>query len=559
MGDFPASWALGWTPGNGFGDRCVRRTSSIPVGARRGALCGFHARRRAIEFKNCVLFSAENPLQNAEDIHDGTFLAQKRGFDIDSLVGGRNCVASAAGADLAHRILDELKDLDNLMTQAIDPLPDYFRETREIYALVREIESAQPRPTDANGRVIRGLGVSSTDANPWTDFADWRTNITNEIMQQGDNTKAVLDRLPQPSQKTGDPAPAVGLWLPSPRPCAGTNGGMQVSTHPFAIDPSWDSKYQRLTQDIRTYVQGGPDQLTYTKIQQLKAQSDDRHRRVAAAIPAANGLLPSLIAKISPDMQTILANANAVRETPADPTFLGIIPPPPQPAGPGDPQSVTAPYKALAPQVTYTVNAQNEIASSLLSMPAATQKQALTTITVLYASPRFEISTGTFFSFLPNRTFANVTDTAVVGGVPAPVDVRISSTRTSSPLVIPFVAANYRISNEFTWMGKRRGAIYGTLGLGLNPYNTQVEYVGGISFSWRFIMFGPLAHLGHDSYLTQGETVNQVWCVYGTPASGGPPACAGGPPAPSTKMFWRGAIAFEIAVRIPTTYSVTNH
>ena len=103
-------------------------------------------------------------------------------------------------------------------------------------------------------------------------------------------------------------------------------------------------------------------------------------------------ILPALVAKISPDMPTLLANVNAVRRPPADPTFLGVIPPPPRPAGRRDPRSVTAPYKALAPQVTYTVNAQNEIANSLLSMPAATQKQALATITVLYASPHFEMS-----------------------------------------------------------------------------------------------------------------------------------------------------------------------
>jgi hypothetical protein len=462
--------------------------------------------------------------------------------------------------DLARRIVDELTGLDHLLTQAINPLPQYFSSARSIYSRVREIESNQPRATNSDGSLRRGLGVPATVPNPWGNFVRWRASITNDIMQQGQDTTAVLDRLPQPCQKSADPAQAVGPWLPSARAChSGSPGGVQLSDNPFEIDPSWNDRYHTLTQDIGTYSNGPHDQATYQRIQTLKTELDDRYQRVSQAIPVANGSLPSLIAKISPDMQTILANANAVRETPADPTFLGAIPPPPHPIGPSDPQNVLAPYKALAPQVTYTVNAQNEIASSVLSLPAATQKQALATITVLFASPRFEGSAGTFFSLLPNKTFSNVTDTVVTGGVPTAVDVRIDRTRTDPPLVIPFVAANYRISNEFTWMGHRRGALYATLGLGLNPYNTQVEYMGGFSFSWRLLMFGPLVHLGHGSYLTQGEKMNQVWCVYGTPASGGPPACMGAPPSPSTKMYWTGAFAFEIGVRIPTTYNATNH
>ena len=479
---------------------------------------------------------------------------------MNSQIGGT--ANRSAQQDLARQIIGELTNLDQLLTRAIDPLPKFFENTKVIYSEVREIESAQPRPTaDVEGTLMRGLGVPATAPIPWMDFANWRIEITKKITEQGQETTAILDRLPQPCQiPKKDPAPAVGPWLPSKRVCNdGTTGGVQLSDNPFAIDPSWDGLYQTLTQDIATYSQGSHDLDTFQRIQTLKIQLDDRYGRVSQAIAAVNGVLPSLIAKISPDMQTILANASAVRETPANPTFLGVIPPPPNPAGPNDPQRLLAPYKALAPQVTYTVNAQNEIASSLLSLPAATQKQALATITVLYAAPRFEGSAGTFFSLLPNKTFSNVTDTAVTAGVPASVDVRIDGTKTSPPLVIPFVAANYRISDEFTWMGRRRGAFYATLGLGLNPYNTQVEYIGGLSFSWRFLMFGPLVHLGHGSYLTQGEKVNQLWCVYGTPTSGGPPACMGAPPSPSTKMYWTGAFAFAIAVRIPTTYNATNH
>jgi len=99
--------------------------------------------------------------------------------------------------DLARRILNELTELNGLLTQAIEPLPDYFQETRRIYLLVREIESTQPRAT--------GLDRQVPDApDPWTNFADWRTYITNEILKQGTDTTAVLDRLPQPCQKSTD-------------------------------------------------------------------------------------------------------------------------------------------------------------------------------------------------------------------------------------------------------------------------------------------------------------------------------------------------------------------
>jgi hypothetical protein len=133
-------------------------------------------------------------------------------------------------------------------------------------------------------------------------------------------------------------------------------------------------------------------------------------------------------------------------------------------------------------------------------------------------------------------------------------------TKTVPPLVIPFAAANYRISPEYNWLGGRRNAFYATLGVGLNPYNTQVEYVGGFSFSWRYLMFSPLYHLGHGTHPTQGEQVGQIWCVYGAAAGSNPPPCAGGPPpSPSTKNYWTGAFALGISVRIPTTFSSSNH
>ena len=158
-------------------------------------------------------------------------------------------------------------------------------------------------------------------------------------------------------------------------------------------------------------------------------------------------------------------------------------------------------------------------------------------------------------SWLPNRTFSNLTEVAVTGNTPAPSNITLVDTRTTPPLVIPYVAANFRLGQEFTW-GKnnqgRRGALYATAALALNPYNTQLEYAAGLSISWRYLMFSGLYHLGHPVHLTQGEQVGQVWCTY----SGG--TCSPSPPTPSTTNYWTGAFAIGIGVRIPTLFSTTN-
>jgi hypothetical protein len=143
---------------------------------------------------------------------------------------------------------------------------------------------------------------------------------------------------------------------------------------------------------------------------------------------------------------------------------------------------------------------------------------------------------------------------------PTPTDVKITETTTNPPLLLPYYAAHYRISPEFTWFGRRRGAIYVTGALAVNPYLTELDYGAGFSVSWRYLIFSPLYHLGHSTHLTQGEQVGQIWCVYSSSASATtvPPSCAGAPPAPTTKNYFTGAFALGIGVRIPTTYSSTN-
>jgi hypothetical protein len=183
------------------------------------------------------------------------------------------------------------------------------------------------------------------------------------------------------------------------------------------------------------------------------------------------------------------------------------------------------------------------------------QKKSIDTITVLYADPIFEVSTGVFFSTLPNRSFSNQTIVTQNPGGAVPNQGNVVITQAiSRPTVEPFVAANWRIGHDFLWLGARRGAIYITTAVGINTNAaTTADFAFGPSISWRSVMLSPLYHLGRDTRLTQGEFVGQIWCN-ASQASGSIPKCSGSPPSPSTQRFWTSAFAFGISVRIPSVF-----
>jgi hypothetical protein len=255
------------------------------------------------------------------------------------------------------------------------------------------------------------------------------------------------------------------------------------------------------------------------------------------------------ITAINKDLGTYFTNVNDSRPITLRNNTLGQI---------LDPLDEVVPRNAglkkwLGRQVTFAVNAVNQIGTPTTSVTTATQKKPIVTITVLYADPVFEVSAGAFFSTLANRSFANQTIvTQNPGSSPTPGNVVIGETN-SRPTVVPFVAANWRLLHDFSWPDYRRGAVYFTLAIGLNPNNTTAEFGAGPSFSWRSVMFSPLFHLGHDFRLTQGEQVGEVWCNQSA-ASGTIPKCSGPPPSPSTTRFWRGAFAFGISVRVPSVF-----
>jgi hypothetical protein len=453
----------------------------------------------------------------------------------------------------------DLSNLNDLLTTTMKPIHDYFSTASDIYAAAREIQFAAPQPVNAIApTTLRGPGVPETKLpDPWVKYDEWRTQMLKDLSTLGTATSNLLAELPGACQKKTDPKPS-GPWVAPPRRCKHTGDTTAPPTVPLAVPATYDAVRTQLDADYQTFLNAGPTAATKQEVDDLKTQLDARHNRIVALLPNYTFVLPTTITKITTDMQTLEANITLVPDTKVRETFVGIIR---DPVSTDKADRPLAPFHLLGRQVTYTLNEQNQIANSLLQLPAATQKQAVLTITVLFADPKFEVSTGAFFSWMPNRSFANSTQISIVNGVPTQGNVFINETTSSSPEIIPFAAANYRLGPDFHLraLGNRRSAVYATLAVALNPYNTTVEYAAGFSFSWRFLMLSPLFHIGENTHLTQGEAPNQVWCTNGAAAGSTPPPCVGAPPAPSTTTFWRGAAAFGIGIRIPTTFSATNH
>jgi hypothetical protein len=205
--------------------------------------------------------------------------------------------------------------------------------------------------------------------------------------------------------------------------------------------------------------------------------------------------------------------------------------------------------------VTYAVNAINNIATAQTSVTAATSKVSIATVTVLYANPRLESSAGAIVSFVHNRTFANQTITNPPTGSPyAPGDIVIAQTKTD-PEVVPFVALHWRVGDEYLMPDHRRGAVYGTIWVGLNPYSTLPEYGGGPTVSWRSLMFSFLYNRAHQTSLVSGETQGQIVCSPTATAGMSPPLCTPAPPAPITQTTPLNAFAIGLSVRIPTSFA----
>ena len=424
----------------------------------------------------------------------------------------------------AQRALKKVDDDLAALAAKIQAVGDFVQNGLfGIYLQLQQILSPIPRPlvappqTDPNG-------LPAGTPNPWTDYPHWRQLLLCELAGDCDQVsnppvKNVLDTLTR-------------LKLPTV-----AADGTSTWTDTTLFTESFDTRLAQTKTDIKAL--SPTDQLDYTN--KLNALT-----RREANLTAYSTLLGA--AGLPKDLTSYLVNIRLV-QTPGitDPQPLGDIYDPKCP-----PKTPHCPRIPLGTQVAFAVNAVNQIGVLPASAPSASQKKAVATITVLYADPIFEVSTGIFFSTLPNRSFANQTQVVQNAGSAATQGNIFVGQTIARPTIVPFAAANWRLHHDFLWPDSRRAAVYLTAGAGLNPYNTTAEFVAGPSLSWRSLMFSALFHYGHDVRLTQGESVGEVWCNQTAKT------CSPSPPSPSTEKYWTPAFAFGIGIRVPTLFGGTG-
>ena len=190
--------------------------------------------------------------------------------------------------------------------------------------------------------------------------------------------------------------------------------------------------------------------------------------------------------------------------------------------------------------ITYALNALNLVANSQEAVPDPTKKKLLASIAINFAdSPsrpsalRWEPSAGVFFSSLPVRSFS-VAPVFTSGAITN----NIIAQNVLHPTVVPFAAANYRLSNDLPWT-RWKSAIYWTGAVGINPNTVSADFASGLSISWRDLIFSPLWHYGHDVRLTQGLYVGES---LGASFKG----------SLATQTYWTSSFALGVSIRVPS-------
>ena len=433
-------------------------------------------------------------------------LAQAKNFLVLSAVSAK------PGAGVGTGVGKEFQDIQKELDLRIEKLGKFSTAAVHVYDELTEVTGSIPPRAISGGKRLDPSLLSTQTPIPWVDLPGWRSHMLCEI--------------------GGDGCPGDLKAQPTDRNLLGEAG--------------------EITKDLAQASGACPAKdstILECRILALNASATAEERAGLPGLQSKYNVLAAAstgIAAITKDLGNYFLNVRLLPgKAPAKaPVRLGDIEDP-IPSG-----SVLA--KLFGRQAVFTINAVNGVAVSLASVPTATQKKAVASVTVLYANPILESSAGTFFSFLPNRSFAN--QTLVTPGATAALGNIVIQQTATKPTVVPFAAANWRMGPEFLFPGtNRRSALYATAAIGLNPNTTTTEFAFGPSLSWRAIMFSGLYHMGRDLRLTQGETVGMVWCNSGA-AKTDPTACAGAPPAPSTQRFWKGTFAIGISIRIPSVF-----
>jgi len=198
-------------------------------------------------------------------------------------------------------------------------------------------------------------------------------------------------------------------------------------------------------------------------------------------------------------------------------------------------------FNMVTRTITYSLNILNLVSNSQEAVPDPSKKKLLATITLNFAegrksgssSLRWEASAGAFFSSLPIRSFS---------AAPVFTNGTITDKKVSQnllyPTVVPFGAANYRLTNDLGWT-RWKSNIYWTGTVGINPNTVSADFATGLSLSWRALMVSGLCHFGHDVRLTQGLTVGES-------------LGAGFNGSLSTETYWTTRFALGLSVRVPS-------
>jgi hypothetical protein len=445
------------------------------------------------------------------------------------------------------KVIDDIQNLRDRLDSPLSEINDFVGNATTVYLQLQEIVSPLPRPAKQGSETPQRdpeLTKYKTP-DPWNDYPGWRAFILCELIGGDCDTRPTLfssilsdaavlqsrlSLINPPATAVGQPSPTTPLTPPATPPLTTLfdNAAFNAKATATEVD------IQAIPTDKQALYRGYLSMVVARK------------SAFIASLPYYLVAIPN----ITKDLGIYLVNISQVEgKVPRDqPKDLGELHDPRVPSTKG-----ACATKLLGCQVSFSVNAVNEVGTLVASVPQSAQKKSIVTITVLYADPRFEVSAGAFFSTLPDRSFSNQTTvTQNPGGSPTQGNVVITQT-IQRPTIVPFVGANYRLGSDWAWPGRRRGAFYLTGAVGLNPYNTTAEFGVGPSISWRSLMFSPLFHLGHDVRLTQGEFVGEIWCNQ-SGANSAVPKCSGPPPAPTTKKVWTSAFAFAISVRVPSVF-----
>jgi hypothetical protein len=205
----------------------------------------------------------------------------------------------------------------------------------------------------------------------------------------------------------------------------------------------------------------------------------------------------------------------------------------------------SGPSHHLSRTVNFSLNRLNLVSNSQEAANEGSKKALIVTIAVVYGEARWEASSGVALAFRPIRTFT------VAPVISASTGLQTSSYISESkagPEVVPFVSADFRLGDDFKFLGWR-GAFYATGGIGYNISQESADFLVGPSISWRGVLLSGLCDFGNGARLGQGLTVGET--LAGTPATPTTPFTPTTITTLPTSNYLVPAFMIGISVRIP--------